>query len=137
MADLRKPAKGSGLIARTLSKKARRAFEERQKAIVRKRDQRCRWPRCENCRLYKPRLEVAHVVRAKGMGGDHGTVSTPRHLMLLDCLTHAEEERNRRSILPRDAALGTDGACEFWVEDDGGTWLLAARESAPFVLERD
>jgi hypothetical protein len=134
MSDLRKPAKGSGLIARKLSKNARRAFEERQKKIVRKRDQRCRWPRCENCRLYKPRLEVAHLV-AKGIGGDpRNTKSTADQMILLDYLTHQGPdglEQHGRWIDPV-TDRGTAGPCEFWAKDDRGDWYLVARELGPF-----
>ncbi len=137
MIDLRKPAKGSALIARKTKRKAIEADEDRHKAIVRKRDRICRWPHCKNCRSFKPRLEVAHVVRAKGMGGDHGTVSEPKDMMLLDFITHGEQEQHRRDVIPIQAELGTDGPCEFWMEDEAGEMVLVARELSPFRYERD
>jgi hypothetical protein len=138
MPDLRKPAKGSGFIARKTKRKAIEADEDRNKAIVRKRDQRCRWPHCEYCRTVKPRLEVCHVIRAKGMGGDQaGTASEPNALMLLDFITHGEQEQHRRDVIPIHDELGTDGPCEFWMEDERGEMVLVAREREPFTYERD
>ena len=137
---LRKPAKGSTLIARRTSQKEIRAKEEAEKAKVRKRDVKCRWPHCENCRIWKPRLEVAHV-RAKGMGGDKGTRSTADQMVLLDYLTHQGDgglEQHGLRIEPMNAALGTNGPCIFWKTDPHtGEEYMVARERAVGILERD
>jgi hypothetical protein len=85
-----KPAKGTALIERRTNRKDIVASEEREKAKVRRRDVKCIWPNCENCRSFKPRLEVAHG-KAKGMGGDHGERSTADNMSLLDYLTHQGE----------------------------------------------
>lgn len=133
---LQKPAKGSRWMELRDKRKAVVKAEDAAKAEVKKRDRICRWPRCENCRVYKPPFECAHVVRAKGMGGDHGTVSTPDKMMLLDRITHGEQERNDRDVRPLTKA-GTSGPCEFWRRTDADGWFLVAREVAPFILDRD
>lgn len=134
--SLQKPEKGSAWVARRESRKEAIANEKSAKAEVMRLDGRCRWPDCANCRAYKPPLEVAHVVRAKGMGGDHGTVSTPAHLMVLDRLTHQQQETNKRDVRPLTAE-GTRGPCEFWQWTHADGWFLVARERAPFIYDRD
>src|SRR3990167_2424297 len=84
---LQKPPKGSVWLEGRARRKAITQREEANKLKVRKRDRICRWPHCENCRVHKPRLEVAHLT-AKGMGGDHGIVSEPDQMILIDHLTH-------------------------------------------------
>jgi hypothetical protein len=137
---LAKGSKGATFRKGRERRKAIRASEEANKRIVRARDQRCRWPRCENCASFRPRLEVAHL-DAKGFGGDHGTRSEPSQMMLLDFLTHQDGpkslEQHGRRIVPL-TERGTDGPCEFWQVDlTTGQWFLVARERAPFVYERD
>ena len=65
--------------------------ERVEKAYVRRRDWRCRWPGCR-CRRLKLRPEVAHVTRDKGMGGDHGRVSTAADMMLLCAVVHRGQD---------------------------------------------
>jgi hypothetical protein len=132
-----KPARGASWVARRETRKQIESAEEAEKRKVRARDGRCRWPHCENCRAYKPRLEVAHVCGAKGMGGDRGVRSSAEQMMLLDFVTHGEQEAHRRDVRPLTAE-GTAGPCEFWKNDKPGDPLyLVARELAPFVYERD
>lgn len=137
--SLRKPIKGEFLLERKERRKDLDADEDAQKAIARARDRRCRWPHCEICRRFKDIvLEVAHVVQAKGMSGDRtGERSTADKLMLLDRITHAAQERHAKDIKPLDPVLGTAGPCEFWTEDERGQMYLVARETAPFIYERD
>jgi hypothetical protein len=136
-----KPERGSGLIARKDRRKAVVAFEEAEKAKVRKRDKRCRWPHCQFCKQYKPRLEVAHVI-AKGMGGDHSLKSSADQMMLLDYLTHQGPhglERHQRKIESL-TDLGTDGPCAFYVrsfQDAGTGWTMVAEETSIGVFRRD
>lgn len=111
-----KPARGSGFIERKVRRQTVVSFEESEKAKVRRRDVRCIWPKCENCRQFKPRLEVAHGV-AKGMGGDHGRRSSASNLSLLDFLTHQGERSihsGHKRVRPLNKALGHNGprACE-------------------------
>ncbi len=133
---LKKPPKGAYWMKRRDDRKALVKQENDAKAEVRRLDVRCRWPHCAYCRTYKPPLEVAHVVRAKGMGSDHGSVSTPAHLMLLDRLSHSDQEANKRDVRPL-TEQGTRGPCEFWQWTPADGWFLVARESAPFRYERD
>lgn len=113
------------------------ASEERHKARVRKRDRVCRWPHCENCRAFKPALHVAHVCGAKGMGGDHGSQSLPDQMMLLDAVTHGQQETHKKDVRPIHSTEGTNGPCSFWQKDVDGGWFLVAEEIAPFVYRRD
>lgn len=137
--SLRKPIKGDFLLERKERRKTIDDAEDEQKAIARRRDGRCRWPKCEVCRRYKDiPLEVAHVLQAKGMSGDRtGERSTADKLMLLDRITHAAQERHEKRIEPLDPERGTFGPCEFWSEDENGQPYLVAREVAPFIYERD
>lgn len=133
-----KPARGTALIERKERRKAVEAFEDREKQIVRLRDRRCRWPRCANCKAFKPRLEVAHM-RAKGFGGDHGTRSTADQMVLLDFLTHQGHdglEQHGRKIEPLTPE-GTNGPCAFFIADGVGGWILIAEETAIGVYRRD
>jgi hypothetical protein len=112
-----KPAKGSSLIASRLKRTSIRMDERRVKAAVRARDKRCRWPQCQNCRDYKPRLEAAHL-DPKGQGGDHGLRTSVDRLILLDHLTHQGAdglERHERKIEPL-TDRGASGPCAFWVK---------------------
>lgn len=133
-----KPSKGSYLIERKERRKSVEAHEDAEKDAVRAADGYCRWPHCEHCRRYKPRLEVAHL-DAKGFGGDHGTRSDRTQMILLDYLTHQGSdglEQHGRRIVPL-TDRGTRGPCEFWRKDPSAGWYLVARESAPHVYERD
>lgn len=134
-----KDEKGATLKARKRVRKDEKNFENAEKRKVREDDKRCRWPFCENCRVFKPRLEVAHIA-AKGMGGDHGEKSTEDQMILLDFLTHQSgpdslEQHGRRIVPLTDQ--GTRGPCEFWRVGEDGREYLVARERAPFVYERD
>lgn len=136
---LQKPEKGSGLIDRKTRRKAIVAAEDSEKDKVRRRDRFCRWPHCANCKKFEPRLEVAHL-EAKGMGGDHGTVSTADQMMLLDYLTHqgglTSLEQHGRKIEPL-TERGTNGPCSFWIADGVGGWILVAEEVSIGVYRRD
>lgn len=107
---LQKPEKGSCWKQGRDRRKKVKATEDAEKDKVRARDKFCRWPHCENCRVYKPRLEVAHVV-AKGMGGDHGTKSTADQMILVDWLTHQSgndslEQHGREYLVAIEASVG-------------------------------
>lgn len=132
---MQKPAKGSHWQEGRDRRRSVVAEEEAAKEFVRQKDGRCRWPHCENCRRYKPRLEVAHLV-AKGAGGSNDV----GNLILLDYLTHqsgtASLEQHGRRIVPLTAE-GTRGPCEFWAKDEHGQDYLVARETAPHSYERD
>lgn len=135
-----KPQKGDSLREKHERRAATVAFEETEKAKVRKRDRFCRWPHCENCKRYKPRLEVAHV-RAKGMGGDGGERSTADQMILLDYLSHQggndSVEQHGRRVEPLTAA-GTDGPCAFYrTGEDGREYVVAIETSVGGPYARD
>lgn len=121
--NFKKP-KGSYLIERREKRKKAKAFEEGEKRKVRTRDVRCRWPSCEYCREFKPRLEVAHL-NDKGMGGDHGLRSTADQMLLLCFLIH----QGPRSLHSGDRRIeplterGTDGPCLFLELKEAG-WCV-------------
>jgi hypothetical protein len=128
-----KPSVSARLLRRQSSQRRQRA-EDAIKAEVRARDgYRCRYPFCPLCRAYPGlALECAHVLQAKGMGGDKRLRRSRRHqLMLLDVETHRRQERHEIVIVPVDPARGTDGPCEFWADDPRGEQYLVARELAP------
>lgn len=135
---LKKPAKGSGLMERKDRRREIVAVEEAAKDAVRARDKSCRWPFCENCKRYKPRLEAAHNP-PKGMGGDHSERSAPEDMILLDFLTHQGagglEQHGKRIewLTPQRNA----GPCQFWAKDDSGAWYLVAEEYALHCYVRD
>ena len=137
---LQKPEKGSHWKAGRDRRKAVVAYEEAEKRLVRIRDKGCRWPHCENCRTYKPPLEVAHVV-AKGMGGDHGIKSSADQMMLLDRLSHQggldSVEQHGRRIEPLTPA-GTNGPCAFYRQDaDGREYTVAVELAVGGPYQRD
>lgn len=134
-----KPIKGEFLIERKERRRDVVDAEDAQKDLARARDKkRCRYPHCPFCRRFKDlRLEVAHVVQAKGMSGDRtGERSTVDKLMLLCLPIHARQERHEIVIIALSATDGTNGPCEFWQEDPRDRQLyLVAREVAPFIYE--
>jgi hypothetical protein len=135
-----KPDKGSHWKDGRDRRKAVESYEDAEKRKVRLRDKGCRWPHCDNCRTYKPRLEVAHVI-AKGMGGDHGLKSSADQMMQLDRLTHqggtGSVEQHGRRIEPLTPA-GTDGPCAFYrVGEDGREYVVAIEIAVGGPYERD
>lgn len=121
-----KPVKGTARKA----KRSRRAKVEKaerlEKAIVRARDQRCRWPHLLGA--CSGRLEVAHL-RAKGMGGDHGRRSTADQMILI-CANRHQGPISLHSgdlrIIPITRA-GTNGPCKFQVRH-GAEWATLYQE---------
>lgn len=126
---LAKPAKGSHLIERKQRRQAIVSHEDREKEKVRRRDVKCIWPNCEDCRRYKPRLECAHG-KAKGIGGDHGERSNASDMSLVCFLVHQGPKgmhQGYKRIRPLNKKLGHNGprACEERETNDGKTpWVL-------------
>lgn len=139
-ADLRKPARGSGLVARKERRHERIAREDDAKDDCRRLDRyRCRYPHCPYCRRYKDLIpQAAHVIQAKGMSGDRtGQRSTVDKLMLFCPPIHGLQEQHLIDVRPL-TAHGTRGPCEFWRrETQEQPWFLVARETALFIYERD
>lgn len=124
-----KPAKGDYLLERKAERRKVEAFEEAEKAKVRKRDQKCRWPGCD-CAKKELRLEVAHL-HDKAMGGDHGLRSTADQMILLCFVKH----QGRPSLHSGDleirpkTELGTNGPCDFYSRTEAGRMEIAFTES--------
>ncbi|HKA75328.1 MAG TPA: hypothetical protein VKE26_26230 [Xanthobacteraceae bacterium] len=120
---LAKPARGTTQQAALARSDARLAHERRQKAIVRRRDPRCRRPGCPHCAQHhgRLRLDCAHL-SAKGLGGDpQGRVTTAAQMIRLDLISHGEQERGLLIIVPLDPRRGTAGPCEFYWSPNGST----------------
>lgn len=114
-----KPPKGTSLMETRDRRKGRTQKEDEQKDECRDRDKRCRLPHCPYCRSYKNLVpQAAHVLEAKGIGGDPTNVrSDVSMLMLLDPLAHAAQERHEWEIEPLTSD-GTDGVCAFYLCSD-------------------
>lgn len=119
--------------------------EAAEKAIVRARDQRCRFPLCGCERLGLP-LHVSHAVH-KGMGGDPTGDRSVSSLMVLVC---AARHRENKIALDKGTLrwepvtdAGANGPICWWVDvlamglqagaangvtSDGGWWFLLAEE---------
>lgn len=107
-------------MARQVTRAAIEKAEEKNKAAAKKRDgSRCRLPFCPWCQAFKQQLlHGAHVIAAKGAGGDPALdVSQRHHLMALCALSHASQEPHEWGVTPLTAAL-TDGPCEFYIARD-------------------
>jgi hypothetical protein len=124
-----KPAKGTFLIERRDRRKAIVSSELAEKAKVRLRDGICRWARATGdcyCLRYKNlTLHVAHL-NSKNIGGDHGLRSTADQMILLCSLRH----EGAISLHSGDCRItpvterGTDGPCQFEMQDEQKGWTV-------------
>lgn len=135
-----KPMKGADKLERQESRAEIDKKEEKNKAIAKKKDGKCRLPFCPWCAAFDNQVhDGAHVLGAKGMGGDPSLeVSQPEHLMRLCRLSHASQEKHEWAVEPL-TELGTRGVCEFYIVQDvydletqkfTATRVLWAREKA-------
>lgn len=86
-----KEPKGSLKVERALRRLKHKTAEDQNKAEVRRRDKRCRFPLC-GCRRFALVLHVSHAEH-KGMGGNpKGDRSTP-DLMVYVCAARHRENR--------------------------------------------
>lgn len=146
-----KPPRGSGRLASKGRRNERIAHEKAEKAKVRARFKRCRWP---NCRHKHEPLEVAHLI-PKGHGGDPEGIRTRADKMVLLCHPHHQwdpQEGHPEGCLEHHQIkiepltdLGSFGPMVFYRErvalNDAGTgleqtWVRVGKESRPGVLER-
>ena len=120
-----KPAKGAWIRERRMRKLDADAHEQREKAKVRARDRKCRWPHCQ-CHTLRMPLEVAHVV-SKSLGG-----SSDADNMILLCVEKHQGRPSLHSgdleVRPHYASKGTDGTCDFLVLRADGRWDVIASE---------
>lgn len=148
---LKKPPRGAYNLDRRRRQTARKALEEDINQQVVFRDGRCRWPHCAHMRKARshwPRLEAAHLT-AKGSGGDPRALRSSLEQQITLCFFHHQADRQEAhpdgSLERHDLRIepltpqGTSGPCEFWrrASPDGEDWYLVARETAPFIYERD
>lgn len=107
------------------------SLERLNKAFVRKRDKKCRFPLC-GCKLFRRHAHVSHREH-KGPGGDpKGLRSDTDNMVLLCPFRHLE---NRVSIhqgnLQWDplTKIGANGPI-VWRELHGKAWIVLARETS-------
>ncbi len=135
-------------VTRGLKRESRQRDEDTEKAKVRKRDKRCRFPLC-GCQRFKLRIEVSHS-RHKGMGGNPAGDRSDASLMLLLC--SARHKENRIAIdhgtlkwIPQTNA-GANGPIAWLVDlqalgrhpnhtTKAWPWALVAREASVGVFE--
>jgi hypothetical protein len=140
-----KPARGTAKLERQMNRADIDKQEDKNKAVAKKRDGKCRLPFCPWCAVFEKQVHAgAHVLHAKGMGGDPSlSVSQPEHLMRLCHLSHMAQENHDWAVEPL-TDRGTDGPCEFYIMHDvfdreTGNFstlrLLWARETAVGVVD--
>lgn len=114
-----KPAKGAAAMERKERRRGVEDAEEANKAEVRKRDKKCRLPHCPYCKRYKGlTLHCAHVIAAKGYGGDSTLIrSQPNQMMQLCSLAHGAQEQHVWDVVPL-TDRGTDEICDFYLVED-------------------
>lgn len=111
-----KPERGSAKLARQTSRGDVEKKIDANGRIAKKRDGKCRLPFCPWCAAFKEQVnDAAHVIAAKGMGGDPSLdVSQPEDLMRLCRLSHRSQEKHEWGVQPLTTA-GTNGLCEFYL----------------------
>lgn len=136
---LEKPARGSLILAREQADADAARIEREAKGEAKKRDGRCRWPEKHVCR--GGNLEAAHIADAS-LGG----AMAPENLVTVCPWIHRrgpESIHGKHLKVEIETPRGAFGALSFWRQtgafDDLGqpTYYLIARETAPFIYERD
>ncbi len=129
----------SSKIEKAKRKLDAKAHELKEKAKVRTRDKKCRFPLC-GCKKIKLALEVSHCLRHKGMGGNPKGDRSMADQMIYVC--NARHRANRYAIDRGTLEVrpltdrGTEGPVEWWIcfqPDDPlaeSIWALLAREKA-------
>jgi hypothetical protein len=130
-----KPARSSRIDKRR-AKLDRKAQEDKEMAVVRRRDKRCRFPLC-GCGKLKLTLQVSHKEH-RGMGGNPAGDRTDRRTMVLVCIARHRGnsislDRGTLKWEPVNADLGANGPIE-WYEASPDGWDLLAAERTPGVL---
>jgi len=135
-----------GRTALKLARESRRreieAYEERNKALVRRRDKRCRFPRCGCQRLgvtMKAQREVSHE-RHKGMGGDPGMVRSETDAMILLCRHRHQDavvSRTRGTLRAEPLlVIGFDGPLRWMIDTGCAADLMDLCGVYPATVER-
>lgn len=128
-----KPLRGQRVLDKEAADAKALTHEIDVKKAVRARDIRCRWPEKHKCRLG---YECAHVLDAS-LGGE----MVVENLILVCAWIH---RRGPESIHGKQLRVDVDAIhpvygplFTFWKQDEAGVYYLIARETAPFVFERD
>lgn len=139
MRSLRKPSRGQRILDKEDADARALKLEREQKGIAKKRDGRCRWPEAHKCRGGE--LEAAHVVDAS-----RGGLMAADNLVTLCPWIHRrgpDSIHGKQVKVDAETEIGARGPLSFWKQtgefDALGqpTYFLVARETAPFVYERD
>lgn len=150
-----KPDRVSGKVTRFRKRMDLKKKEDENKGTVRRRDKKCRFPRC-GCKKFNIALHVSHKEH-KGMGGDPTGERSASELMLYICAARHREHRfsiDKGTLRwhERDGGQGANGAI-WWEMDvdripdaweypgldavrtapDG--WFMLAMERTPGVFE--
>lgn len=143
-----KPSRTARKAKERETKLTRRTKEDQEKAKVRRRDKRCRFPLC-GCGRLKLRLEVSHQEH-KGMGGNPAGDRSKAEGMIYLCVHRHQDgiiSRHKGTMRVRALSLaGMNGRVAFDVDmrvvrrglegmAGGAAWKEVARESAPGQLE--
>lgn len=118
-----KPQKGSARLERTTNRAKWEKEEAANKKAAKGRDKQCRLPFCPWCLEHRRRgrtilLHGAHVLAAKGMGGDPSLIrSQVDQLMALCGPAHMAQEHGEIDVEPL-TDKGTDDACAFYLVRD-------------------
>lgn len=127
-----KPSRGQRVLDKERDDAEALKHEREQKGLTRKRDGRCRWPEAHKCRFD---LESAHIVDAS-LGG----LMDAENLVTLCAWIHRrgpESIHGKQLQIEKETERGAWGPLSFWKKGADGAFYLVARETAPFIYERD
>lgn len=119
MTLLPKPSRTARKLAQKEARASRVKHEKDQKALVRRRDKKCRFPFC-GCKGLGLALHVSHEEAHKGMGGDPGLERSWSSQMLLLC-SHRHQDgiisRHRGNLRTEPVTeRGADGPVKFVID---------------------
>lgn len=127
-----KPARGSLVLKREDDEAEALKLERQEKAKVRKRDPRCRFPWKHVCRFG---LECIHIKDAS-LGGEMSATNMFRGCGWLHrrgpATIHGKQLR-----VEVNGPEGANGGLSFYQQGIDGRYYLVARETRPFEIERD
>jgi hypothetical protein len=130
--QLQKPARGSRVLAKEDADAERAKREAAVRKDVHRFQPRCRWPMAHKCR---GGLECAHMLDAS-LGGAY----TAENLIRICAWIHRrgpESIHGKQLAIEPQTPRGARDGLLFYRKGDDGIFYLVARETAPYVLERD
>lgn len=119
VAKLAKPIKGQAWLDKKQRRAEHEAAEDKIMRAAKVRDgNKCRFPNCEHMPK-KPRIECAHVVQHRGIGGNPALDRTVQHKLMALCFIHHGLFDRQRSIeIEPLTERGTDGPCAFYQKNN-------------------